>query len=164
MRSIVSSVLMLASAGLETYNVTMVSELPDHPVMVKVDADLLKQALLNVVLNGAQAMPDGGELSVRLTEDGRMAILKVQDHGEGIPDDIRPRIFDLYFTTKRDGSGIGLAMTYRILQLHHGQLDVESKIGEGSTFTLCVPAANFSDPRLRGLLETNTSVVKGLRE
>ncbi len=164
MRSIVSSVLMLASAGLETYSVTMVSELPDHPVMVKVDSDLLKQALLNVVLNGAQAMPDGGELSVRLTEDGRMAILKVQDHGEGIPDDIRPRIFDLYFTTKRDGSGIGLAMTYRILQLHHGQLDVESKIGEGSTFTLYVPSANFSDSRLRGLLETHTSVAKGLRE
>jgi signal transduction histidine kinase len=164
MRSIVSSVLMLASAGLETYSVTMVSELPDHPVMVKVDADLLKQALLNVVLNGAQAMPDGGELSVRLTEDGRAAILKVQDHGEGIPDDIRPRIFDLYFTTKRDGSGIGLAMTYRILQLHHGHLDVESKIGEGSTFTLYVPAVNYSDARLRGLLETNTSVVKGLRE
>ncbi len=164
MRSIVSSVLMLASAGLETYNVTMASELPGHPVMVKVDADLLKQALLNVVLNGAQAMPEGGELSVRLTEDGRMAILKVQDQGEGIPDDIRPRIFDLYFTTKRDGSGIGLAMTYRILQLHHGQLAVESKIGEGSTFTLCVPAANISDARMRGLLETNTSVVKGLRE
>jgi signal transduction histidine kinase len=155
---------MLASAGLETYNVTMASELPGHPVMVKVDADLLKQALLNVVLNGAQAMPEGGELSVRLTEDGRMAILKVQDQGEGIPDDIRPRIFDLYFTTKRDGSGIGLAMTYRILQLHHGQLAVESKIGEGSTFTLCVPAANISDARMRGLLETNTSVVKGLRE
>jgi len=164
MRNIVSSVLLLASAGLETYSVTMVSELPDHPVMVKVDADLLKQALLNVVLNGAQAMADGGELSVRLTEDGRMAILKVQDHGEGIPEDIRTRIFDLYFTTKRDGSGIGLAMTYRILQLHHGQLDVESKIGEGSTFTLYVPAANVSDARVRGLLETNTPVVKGLRE
>lgn len=164
MRNIVSSVLMLASAGLETYSVTMVSQLPDHPVIVKVDSDLLKQALLNVVLNGAQAMPDGGELSVRLTEDGRSAILKIQDHGEGIADDIRPRIFDLYFTTKRDGSGIGLAMTYRILQLHHGQLDVESKVGEGSTFTLYLPAANFSDPRLRGLLEMNTPVAKGLRE
>jgi signal transduction histidine kinase len=163
MRNIVSSVLMLASAGLETYSVTMVSQLPDHPVIVKVDSDLLKQALLNVVLNGAQAMPDGGELSVRLTEDGRSAILQIQDHGEGIADDIRPRIFDLYFTTKRDGSGIGLAMTYRILQLHHGQLDVESKIGEGSTFTLYLPAANFSDPRLRGLLEMNTPVTKGLR-
>jgi signal transduction histidine kinase len=163
MRNIVSSVLMLASAGLETYNVTMVSQLPDHPVNVKVDADLLKQALLNVVLNGAQAMPDGGELSVRLTEDGRSAILQIQDHGEGIPDDIRPRIFDLYFTTKRDGSGIGLAMTYRILQLHHGHLDVESKVGEGSTFTLHIPAASYSEQRPRALLETSASVVEGRR-
>lgn len=159
MRQIVSSVLMLASAGLESYSVTTVSELPDHPVMVKVDADLLKQALLNVVLNGAQAMADGGELSVRLLEDGRNAVIKVQDHGEGIPEEIRPRIFDLYFTTKRDGSGIGLAMTYRILQLHHGQLDVESKVGEGSTFTLSVPTSGLIDPRLRGALEVNSLVL-----
>ena len=107
-------------------------------------------------------MADGGELSVRLTEDGRSAIIKVQDHGEGI-DEIRPKIFDLYFTTKRDGSGIGLAMTYRILQLHHGQLDVESKVGEGSTFTLSLPAAGLSDPRLRGALEANSLVVEGQR-
>ena len=84
-----------------------------------------------MVLNGAQAMADGGALSVRLAEDNRWAFIRVRDHGEGIPDEIRSRIFDLYFTTKRDGSGIGLAMTYRILQLHHGQLDVESKVGEG---------------------------------
>jgi signal transduction histidine kinase len=163
MRQIVSSVLMLASAGLESYNVTMVNQLPNHPVMVKVDADLLKQALLNVVLNGAQAMADGGELSVRLTEDGRWATIKVQDHGEGIPDEIRPKIFDLYFTTKREGSGIGLAMTYRILQLHHGQLDVESKVGEGSTFTLCVPTSGLTDPRLRGALEANSLLVEERR-
>ena len=163
MRTIVSSVLMLASAGLESYNVTVVSELPAHPVIVKVDADLVKQALLNVVLNGAQAMAEGGELSVRLAEDGRSAIIKVQDHGEGIPDEIRSKIFDLYFTTKRDGSGIGLAMTYRILQLHHGQLDVESKVGEGSTFILSLPAAGLSDPRVRGALEANSLVVEGQR-
>ncbi len=162
MRQIVSSVLMLASAGLESYSVTVVSQLPDHPVMVKVDADLLKQALLNVVLNGAQAMADGGELSVRLKEEGRSAVIEVQDDGEGIPDEIRPKIFDLYFTTKRDGSGIGLAMTYRILQLHHGQLDVESKLGEGSTFTLSVPTSALTDPRLRGALEA-TSLVAGER-
>ncbi|MBV8115641.1 MAG: PAS domain-containing sensor histidine kinase [Silvibacterium sp.] len=163
MRQIVSSVLLLASAGLESYNVTVVSQLPDHPIMVKVDADLLKQALLNVVLNGAQAMADGGELSVRLTEDGRWATIKVQDHGEGIPEEIRSKIFDLYFTTKREGSGIGLAMTYRILQLHHGQLDVESKLGEGSTFTLSVPTSGLTDPRLRGVLEANSLVVEERR-
>jgi signal transduction histidine kinase len=172
LRGIVSSVLMLASADMETRNITVVSELPSRPVNVRIDADLIKQALLNVVLNGAQAMADGGELSVRLTEDARTAILKIEDHGEGIPPEIRDRIFDLYFTTKRDGSGIGLAMTYRILQLHHGQLDVESKVGRGSTFTFRIPAiplsdpvsGAISDPGLRGLLDTSAQSLKGFSE
>jgi len=135
------------------------SSVPDHPVNVRIDADLIRQALLNIVINGAQAMANGGELSVRLTEDPRTAILKVEDHGEGIPSEIRDRIFDLYFTTKREGSGIGLAMTYRILQLHHGHLDVESKLGKGSTFTLRIPAIPPSDPGLRGpAVEANTEL------
>lgn len=159
MRGIVSSVLMLASAEMETRNITVVSEVPNRPVNVRIDGDLLKQALLNVVLNGAQAMAEGGELSVRLTEDGRAAILKVEDHGEGIPPEIRDRIFDLYFTTKREGSGIGLAMTYRIVQLHHGQLDVESRLGKGSTFTLRIPVIPIADMAstagVRSLVDVN---------
>jgi PAS domain S-box-containing protein len=164
LRTIVSSVLMLASAEFETRNISVVSELPDRPVTVRVDADLLKQAMLNVVLNGAQAMPNGGELAVRLTEDARAAILKIEDHGEGIPHEIRDRIFDLYFTTKREGSGIGLAMTYRILQLHHGQLDVESKLGKGSTFTLRIPAIPLSEPDQRILTDTNVHSLRGSGE
>jgi signal transduction histidine kinase len=164
LRNIVSSVLMLASAELETRSIALVSEMPEHPVMAKVDADLFKQALLNIVINGAQAMNHGGELAIRLTEDGRNALVQVEDQGEGIPEEIRPHIFDLYFTTKRDGSGIGLAMTYRILQLHNGQVDVESKMGVGTTFTLSVPTVNLSDSRLRGLLETNLPAFKGPRE
>jgi signal transduction histidine kinase len=164
LRQIVSSVLMLASAELETRNISLVSKVPDYPLIAKIDADLFKQALLNIVINGAQAMNHGGELSIHLSEDGRSALLKVQDHGEGIPEDIRPHIFDLYFTTKRDGSGIGLAMTYRILQLHNGQVDVESQLGVGTTFTLSVPTVNPSDLRLRGLLETNLPAFKGPRE
>lgn len=162
LRQIVSGVLMLASAEFERHKVTIVSELPERPVLAKIDADLFKQALLNVVINGAQAMNrDGGQLSVRLTEDGRNALLKVQDHGEGIPENILPNIFDLYFTTKREGSGIGLSMTYRILQLHNGKVDVESKPGVGTTFTLMVPTVTHTDPKLRGLLETNLPAFKG---
>lgn len=149
LRSIIWSVLMLSSAEMETRRINVISDLPDHVVNVRVDADLLKQALLNVVLNGAQAMTNGGELSVRLTEDARAAVVKIEDHGEGIPSEIRDRIFDLYFTTKRGGSGIGLAMTYRIIQLHHGQLDVESKVGKGSTFTLRIPVVPTSEPEAR---------------
>ena len=66
-------------------------------------------------------------LRVTLEEDRKMAVLRIADEGTGIPPEIREKIFDLYFTTKSGGSGIGLAMTYRILQLHHGSVDVQSK-------------------------------------
>jgi signal transduction histidine kinase len=152
LRRVISSVLMLASAELETRNVYVLSDFPDHPVMAKVDADLLKQAVLNIVLNGAQAMTEGGTLSVRLAEDGRMALLSIHDEGGGIPDDIRDKIFDLYFTTKKDGSGIGLAMTYRIVQLHNGSVEVESGATTGTTFTLRFPFTTVQETKLRGYL------------
>jgi signal transduction histidine kinase len=139
LREVVASVLMLASAELETRGIVVESEAPGHPVQCRVDADLLKQALLNVVLNGAQAMANGGTLAVRLSDGARWASITVRDNGVGIPDEIRSRIFDLYFTTKKEGSGIGLAMTYRIVQMHHGQIDVESRLGSGTTFVLRLP-------------------------
>jgi signal transduction histidine kinase len=143
---------MLASAEFETRNVYVESDLPDRPVMAKVDADLLKQAVLNIVLNGAQAMTGGGTLSVRLAEDGRMVLLSIHDEGGGIPDEIRDKIFDLYFTTKKDGSGIGLAMTYRIVQLHNGSVEVESGQTTGTTFTLRFPFTSAQETKLRGYL------------
>jgi signal transduction histidine kinase len=150
LRRVVSGVLMLASAEFETRDVHVQSELPDHPVLVKVDADLLKQALLNVVLNGAQAMTEGGKLEVRLAEDGRMALISIHDQGAGIPADVRDKIFDLYFTTKKDGSGIGLAMTYRIVELHNGSIEVESDATHGTTFILRFPLNNLQESRARG--------------
>ena len=152
LRRVVSSVLMLASAELETREVYVQSDLPDRPVMAKVDADLLKQALLNVVLNGAQAMAEGGKLEVRLAEDGRMALLSIHDQGEGIPDDIRDKIFDLYFTTKKDGSGIGLAMTYRIVQLHNGSIEVESDATQRNHIYFAFPFNSPQESRVRGYL------------
>ncbi|HVW77671.1 MAG TPA: ATP-binding protein [Alloacidobacterium sp.] len=157
LRTIVNSVLALASVELETRNVRVINELPAHPIVAKIDADLMRQALLNVVLNGAQAMGQGGNLHVSLTEDTRWALLSIADQGEGIPDDIRSKIFNLYFTTKKDGSGIGLAMTYRIVQLHNGQLDVKSQMGQGTTFILKIPVVNPSDAKLRGYLDTGTT-------
>ncbi len=160
LRSVVSSVLMLASAELETRAVRVSSLLPQYPVMANIDSDLMKQALLNVVLNGGQAMADGGALEVRLHSDSRMVHITVRDEGEGIPDDVRPKIFDLYFTTKREGSGIGLAMTYRILQLHNGEVDVQSQPGKGTTFVLRLPVSVSSDVRLRNSLPPGTALLK----
>jgi signal transduction histidine kinase len=158
LRRIVSGVLMLASAELETHDVRVSSHMPERPLISKVDADLIRQAILNVVLNGAQAMAQGGELHVTLREEGRMAAIEIADSGSGIPDDIRAKIFDLYFTTRKDGSGIGLAMTYRIIQLHSGSIDVQSKQNIGSTFTLKLPLLASAEGKLRGSqLDTTTT-------
>jgi signal transduction histidine kinase len=163
LRTIITSVLALASAEFETHNVHVASLMPDFPVPANLDADLMKQALLNVVLNGAQSMTEGGGLEVRLAEDGRNAIISVHDQGHGISEEVLQKIFDLYFTTKRDGSGIGLAMTYRIIQLHSGRIDVESLLGKGSTFTLRIPLSNPSDSRFRGFVAAGNSLVKDAR-
>jgi signal transduction histidine kinase len=161
LRRVVSAVLMLASAELETRDVHVESDLPDRPVMARVDSDLLKQALLNVVLNGAQAMAEGGNLEVRLAEDGRMALLSIHDQGGGIPADVRDKIFDLYFTTKKDGSGIGLAMTYRIVELHNGSIEVESDATHGTTFILRFPLNTQQESRARGYLMPDGSSSAG---
>jgi signal transduction histidine kinase len=84
-------------------------------------------------------MPEGGKLQVFLEEDRGYALLRIRDEGTGIPDEIREKIFDLYFTTKIGGSGIGLAMTYRILQLHNGSVEVQSGEGAGAEFLFRIP-------------------------
>jgi signal transduction histidine kinase len=134
-------VLALAVAELSTRNVILVSRMPSKPLVANIDADLLKQAALNVIQNGAQAMPEGGTLEVVLEEHWKSAVLRIADEGPGIPDEIREKIFDLYFTTKSGGSGIGLAMTYRILQLHHGSIEVQSSQDHGTEFLLRIPLA-----------------------
>ena len=136
LRAVIGDVLALATEELSTRNVILIDHMPSKAVMANVDADLLKQAALNVIENGAQAMPEGGRLEVSLETDRKLAIIRIADEGVGIPEEIRDRIFDLYFTTKSGGSGIGLAMTYRILQLHHGGIEVQSREDRGTEFRL----------------------------
>ena len=147
LRSIVTTVLTLAEPDLAQRSVKVVSMMPGSPVYVRVDADMIQQALLNVLLNGAQSMADGGELHVELRQHGHEATLRIRDQGCGIPREILSRIFNLYFTTKRDGTGIGLAMTYRILQLHNGSVQVESEVDVGTQFTLRLPVTSLPEPK-----------------
>jgi signal transduction histidine kinase len=114
-----------------------------------VDADLVKQALLNVVLNGVQAMPNGGTLTISALRYDESAEVMVRDQGGGIPADIRDKIFNLYFTTKQKGSGIGLAMTYRVMQLHHGSVEFDTVEGQGTTFHLRLPLADSRENVVR---------------
>ncbi len=106
---------------------------------IRGDADLLKQAFMNLVRNGMDAMPEGGPLTVDVIEKGPDVVVRVRDQGVGIPDESRSKIFQLYFTTKSQGTGIGLAVTFRVVQLHNGNIQFESAAGTGTTFELRFP-------------------------
>jgi signal transduction histidine kinase len=108
---------------------------------VKVDVDLMKQAILNVVINGVQAMPQGGLLTISARRENGIIVAEVQDQGAGIPQEMHDKIFELYFTTKKEGSGIGLAQTYQILQWHYGSVDFESAEKAGTIFRFQIPAS-----------------------
>jgi signal transduction histidine kinase len=108
---------------------------------VRVDHDLLKQAFLNIAVNAMQAMPEGGELRFTSTANEDTAEIRIADTGSGIAPELREKIFRLYFTTKKEGSGIGLAMAFRIVQLHDGTIDFTSEPGKGTTFYIRLPIA-----------------------
>jgi signal transduction histidine kinase len=106
---------------------------------IRGDADLLKQAFLNLLRNGMEAMPEGGPLSIQIRKEPVEIVVEIRDQGVGIPPESYNKIFQLYFTTKTQGSGIGLAVTYRVVQLHNGSIHFESKAGEGTMFELRFP-------------------------
>jgi signal transduction histidine kinase len=114
-------------------------------ISIAADRDLLKQALLNVVMNAIEAMPDGGQLRFESSVHGDDAEIRVSDTGCGIPPAAKAKIFGLYFTTKEKGTGIGLAMTFRIIQLHDGTIDFTSEPGKGATFIIRIPMAVSSN-------------------
>ena len=131
----------LTLAGLQTRHVaiqvifTPANDLPD----VMGNGDQLRQVFLNLILNAIDAMPDGGTLTVRTMAGPTVAVVEVQDSGVGIPDDIRTHLFDAFFTTKPTGTGLGLSISAHIVAQHGGQLEVESRVGHGSTFRVVLP-------------------------
>ena len=103
---------------------------------------MLRQAFLNLALNACQAMPGGGTLRIHCEPArGRRVCVSFADTGVGIKPEHLQRIFDLYFTTKEQGSGIGLSMVYRTVQMHDGEIEVESTPGGGTTFRVLLPQA-----------------------
>jgi PAS domain S-box-containing protein len=141
LRHLMEDVAQLAAPDAEQHGVTIERHMPEQRLPIRVDVDLMKQAMLNVVINGVQAMPDGGLLAISARREGTAVVAEVHDQGAGIPQDMHDKVFELYFTTKKDGSGIGLAQTYQILQWHYGSVDFESGDGAGTTFRFHLPAA-----------------------
>jgi hypothetical protein len=138
---LVGEIVELARPQAEASQIRVEVQPRAEGVEVRIDRDLFKQAVLNVVVNAMQAMPDGGELRFESSANAEAAEIRISDTGSGIPAELRDKIFRLYFTTRKEGSGIGLAMTFRIVQLHDGTIDFTSEPGKGTTFLIRLPVA-----------------------
>jgi hypothetical protein len=138
---LVREVFALAEPQARKNNVQLILAGAGTVPTVRVDRDLIKQALLNLVLNGCQAMPQGGELIITPHAMPDAVELEISDTGLGIPPDAQKRIFSLFYTTKPGGTGVGLAMAFRVVQLHNGTIDFSSEVNHGTTFRVTLPAS-----------------------
>lgn len=123
----------------DTCGVILRNSVPSKPVCCCIDVNLIKQALLNLMINASQAMDDGGELLVRVSSDDQQATIEVIDTGQGIEQGKLDTIFQPYWSGKSDGSGLGLPTARRIIREHGGTLKVESEAGKGTRFLLRLP-------------------------
>jgi len=130
----------LVSLQAQEQDVTVELQVEPGLTPIRADRDLIKQAILNVVVNGVEAMRNGGRLCIQVTRSGDEQVLTISDQGGGIPAELKEKIFNLYFSTKKNGSGIGLAMTFRVVQLHGGTIEFTSELGKGTTFWFRFPA------------------------
>ncbi len=133
--------LVLMRQDVEHRRIDVAVDQPDALPPVPADRDQIKQVFFNVIKNAIQAMPDGGQLHIALDVTDRFLVTTVQDSGEGICMEDFSRIFEPYHTTKPEGSGLGLMIVQRIVQDHGGQIEVQSKPGEGTRFKIMLPLA-----------------------
>jgi two-component system sensor histidine kinase PilS (NtrC family) len=137
----VDEVLVLLEHQVAPGTLKTVREFP--PALTwSVDRQQFRQAVWNLCLNAVQAMPEGGELRVTMAVAARRLVVRVNDTGEGIAAADLGQIFEPFFSTKSGGTGLGLALVHRIVQDHGGEIDVQSRPGAGSTFTLTLPVPN----------------------
>jgi signal transduction histidine kinase len=142
LKEILEGVLALERPEFEKANIKVDARLDGDVPNVLVDKPLLKQALMNLLVNALEAMPGGGQLFIWLRRRGEMAEIEIQDTGRGIAPEHRQRIFQLFFTTRPGGSGIGLASAFRTVQLHNGSIEFVSEVGRGTAFRISLPLAH----------------------
>ena len=141
--SLLEEILPIIETEASKNNVKVTVEVPSTLPAVNGDSAMLRQAFLNLAINACQAMPSGGSLRLTSAPISRNRVeVRVQDTGVGIAPDHLSKIFNLYFTTKERGTGIGLSMVYRIIQMHDGEVEVQSTPGRGTTFRVLLPRAS----------------------
>jgi signal transduction histidine kinase len=140
---VVAEIAHLLEPEAERSGIRILYARPSTAVVVNADPGLLRQAVLNIAVNAIEAMPGGGSLTFEIAPSPETCTLAITDTGPGIPPEHRETIFQLYYTTKPHGSGIGLAMTFRAVQLHGGTIEVDSEVGRGATFRLTLPVTGM---------------------
>jgi len=159
LKDLLEEVLAIERPLVDKANVKVTARFANVPAVLA-DKQLLKQALMNLVLNAVEAMPGGGQLTLSLARHAEMAEIEIQDTGRGIAPEHRQRIFQLFFTTRPGGSGIGLASTFRTVQLHNGSIDFKSEVGRGTTFRIELPVARQLEPVLSRPHDAGAAVVR----
>lgn len=139
LNELISEMVDFFAPQARTNNATIRLGLADAPLVCKVDRDMVKQLILNLFINAAEAMPDGGELIIRTRMSGPNALIEISDTGCGVEPDKIDKIFDAYYTSKTGGSGLGLPTARKIAMAHNGSIWVESEVGKGTSFTVSVP-------------------------
>jgi len=137
--TLLQSAVVLVEAEWQSQGIRFSIEVPPGLPPVDGDEELLRQALLNLIQNACQAMPRAGVVTVSARVERDTLLIEVADEGVGIPPGEVERIFSLYYTTKPEGTGIGLSVVYRIVQMHDGSIDVRSQVGRGTTMTVKLP-------------------------
>jgi len=137
--SVIGDTLRVSAPYAEDRRVTISSQLPEHEVTVHGDQEKIEQVLLNVVKNAVEATPTGGSVSVAIVTERGNARITVSDTGIGIPDDVMEKIFDVFYSTKKNGAGLGLSISKTIIEAHGGTLTAENNPAGGARFTISLP-------------------------
>jgi len=122
-----------------SHSIIIRQQLYDKPLVCKADEGMLKQVILNLFINARQAMSDGGELLIRTARRNKDAVIQISDTGSGIAPDKLPNIFDAYYSSRPQGSGLGLPTAKKIVEAHNGTISVDSELGKGTSFTIKLP-------------------------
>jgi PAS domain S-box-containing protein len=143
LNTIVASMVSLVRKQFSFKNITIEQNLADNLPVVKLDRDQFQQVIVNMLINAMEAIERDGEIQVETSYDERWRniVLRIKDSGRGIPEDIRLKLFDPFFTTKDSGTGLGLSISHGIVERHGGTISLESQVGQGTTFTITLPAA-----------------------
>jgi len=139
LREVIREIVVLLAPQARGQRVDLRVLLPDDPVWLRGYRDRIKQALLNIAINGLEAMPGGGRLELHLSACDTQLSLKIADTGSGIPDELLEAVEGIYFTPKSEGSGVGLYVARLVVESHGGEMTVQSRAGAGTTFMVTLP-------------------------